>query len=82
MINPILSRIDQNGSTNGIMGMLNAVRNSKNPNEMIAQLAMRNPQMQSVMQEVQRNGGDARKAFYAMAQQKGVDPNSILNMLK
>lgn len=82
MINPILSRIDQNGSTNGIMGMLNAVRNSKNPNEMIAQLAMQNPQMQSVMQEVQRNGGDARKAFYAMAQQKGVDPNSILNMLK
>lgn len=82
MINPILSRIDQNGSTNGIMGMLNAVRNSKNPNEMIAQLAMRNPQMQSVMQEVQRNGGDARKAFYAMAQQKGIDPNSILNMLK
>lgn len=34
--------------------------------------------MQQVMQIVNQYGGDPKKAFYAMAEQKGVDPNAIL----
>lgn len=37
------------------------------------------PQQQQV---VRVNGGDAKKAFYDMAKQKGVDPNAILSMLR
>ena len=52
------------------------------PRAMLEQLAQRNPNYQQAMQLIQQNGGDARKAFYDLANQKGVDPNEILNMLR
>lgn len=81
MINPIMDQLNQ-ASSGSIASMLALVRNSRNPQQMIANLVAQNPQMQAVMQEVQKYGGDARKAFYEMAQQKGVDPNAILSQLK
>ena len=48
----------------------------------IQQMSANNPQMQQVMNVIQQNGGDPRAAFYNMAQQKGIDPNVILNQLK
>jgi len=81
MINPIMDQLNQSGS-GGIMSMIGSIRNSRNPQQMIANLAAQNPQMRAVMQEIQNHGGDARAAFYEMAQQKGVDPNMILNQLK
>ena len=57
-----------------------------NPQAAIGQMAQNNPQMQQVMQFVQQNGGDAKSAFYALARQKGVDPEAIIqqarNMMK
>lgn len=38
-----------------------------------------NPQLASVMQMA---NGDPKKAFYALAEQKGVNPDEILNALK
>jgi hypothetical protein len=46
------------------------------------QMAANNPQMQQVMQVIQQNGGDARQAFYNMAQQRGVDPNTIIGQVQ
>ena len=43
---------------------------------------MQNPNYQRAMQLVQQNGGDAQKAFYALANQYGLDPAEILNALK
>jgi hypothetical protein len=65
-----------------IMNMMNAVRNSNNPMAMLNMLAGQNPQLKQVMDIVSKNNGDAKKAFYEMAQQNGVDPNEILKMLK
>ena len=48
----------------------------------INQMAASNPQMQQVMQFVNQNGGDAKQAFYNLAQQRGIDPNEVLNQLK
>lgn len=81
MINPIMDQLNQSGS-GGIMSLIGSIRSSRNPQQMIANLAAQNPQMRAVMQEIQNHGGDARAAFYEMAQQKGVDPNMILNQLK
>ncbi len=47
----------------------------------INQMAANNPQMQQVMQYIQQNGGNAKQAFYTLAQQKGVDPNEVLRQL-
>ena len=45
-------------------------------------LMMNNPQMKQVMEIVNQHGGDPMKAFRATAEQYGVDPNEIMNMLK
>lgn len=45
-------------------------------------MMMQNPQMKQVMDFINQNGGDAKSAFYKLADWRGVDPNEILNMLK
>ena len=89
MSNPILSAFKRNPQqpgqqpqSNTLIGMLNMVRSSDNPNQAMQQMLASNPQYQNVMNYINQNGGDARTAFYNMAAQKGVDPNSILNQLK
>ena len=42
---------------------------------------MNNPQMRQVMELVKKYG-DPRTAFYALAEQKGVDPQTVLDSLK
>lgn len=54
---------------------------AKDPMGAINQMAQNNPQMQQVMSVIQQNGGNAKQAFYNMAQQRGVDPNVILQQL-
>ena len=41
-----------------------------------------NPQLQQVMQMVKASNMTPKEYFYALAKQRGVDPNTILNMLK
>ena len=62
--------------------MMNAVRAAQNPQLMLNQLIMSNPQMKQVMDIVQKHGGDPMTAFRAEAEARGVDPEEILNMLK
>lgn len=38
-------------------------------------------QIRRAMDYVRENGGDARSAFYQLAREKGVDPESILRSL-
>lgn len=54
------------------------VRNSGNPTAMINSLINNNPQIKNLIQQF---GGDPKTAFYKLAEQKGIDPNSILQML-
>lgn len=62
--------------------MIGMARAAKDPMAAINNMAMNNPQMQQVMQVIQKNGGDAKAAFYNMAQQRGVDPNEVLKQLQ
>lgn len=39
-------------------------------------------QIRQAMEYVRNNGGDAKTAFYRLAQQKGVDPESVLRSLR
>ena len=43
---------------------------------------MQGPQYNQAMQLIQQAGGDPRAAFYALARQKGVDPDQVLSMLR
>lgn len=81
---PILQALQgrNNQGLGQIRQMMDMVRSSGNPQAMISQFAQNNPQLRSVMQMVSQAGGDPKKAFYDLAQQKGVNPDEILGMLK
>lgn len=85
MANPILSQFSQSPQQqiqqqpNTLLDMFNAVKASSNPNQAMQQMLSSNPQFQNVMGYINQNGGDARTAFYNMAAQMGVDPNTVLN---
>lgn len=75
MVNPILQQL------NPAMRLYNMVRSSGNPQAMLNQIAQTNPQMRQVLDLVSASG-DPKATFYKMAQQKGVDPESILSMFR
>lgn len=93
MNNPILQMLNnptqsliqpQNNAQgmNNIPQMINSLRNAQNPNGLINMMAQQNPQLQQVMNLVNQSGRSPKDLFLSMAQQKGIDPNQILNMLK
>ena len=46
------------------------------------QLMLNNPNMKQAIDYVNANGGNPKDAFYKLAKEKGIDPDSILNSLK
>ena len=70
------------GNLGQIKNMMQMVKSAGNPQAMMTQLAQNNPQMKQALDFINQHGGDPQKAFYALAQQKGVDPQQILDMLK
>lgn len=67
------------GQIKNIMSMMRA---SQNPTAMLNSLINSNPQYKQALEYVNANGGDPKTAFYKLAEEKGVDPDQILNMLK
>ena len=70
---PMLQNVKQ------MMGMLNA---SQNPQAMLNQLLSNNQQLKPVMDSINQAGGDPQKAFYAMAEKLGVNPQDVFDMMK
>lgn len=76
--NPMLQMLNQSrSSTNN--NMISLLKNSPNPQALLNNLLAQNPQVTGLINQY---GGNPKTAFYALAQQKGIDPNSILDMLK
>ena len=84
MQNPMLQALKNNPANNlsQIKNMMNMVRSAGNPQAMLQSMVQNNPQMQQVMNIVNQAGGDPKTAFYKMAEEKGVDPEQILSMLR
>ena len=75
MFNPYANRNPMQNAR-GIMQMLKG-----NP-QAIMDMMGNNPNMQKVNEIIQQNGGDAKQAFFNLANQMGVDPNEILGIFK
>lgn len=65
-----------------VKDMIRMVQTASNPQAMLQAMADKNPQIKQAIDLVNQCGGDPQKAFYALAEQKGVDPEEILNALK
>lgn len=77
MVNPILQTLNQGK----IAPMWSMIQSMKNPAALMNQLSQNNPQFSQAMNLIQQNGGDAKKAFYAYANQMGVNGDEIIKML-
>lgn len=64
-----------------ILRTLQGINNPMAMRQQLQQMMAGNPAYNQVMQIVQGAGGDAKKAFYDLAQQNGVDPQQIINAL-
>lgn len=86
MQNPILQALKSSSPVNSNLGqiknMMNMVRSAGNPQAMLQSLAQNNPQVKQVLDLVNQSGGDPKSAFYKMAQDRGVDPEQILSLLR
>ena len=65
-----------------IKQMMGMVQSSGNPQMMINQILGNNPHYAQIQKLISDNGGDAKAAFYSLANQMGIDPNEVLNALR
>ena len=65
-----------------IRQMVQAFKCAGNPQAMLNQMLQTNPQMKQAMDFVKASGGDPKAAFYRLAEQKGINPQAILEQLK
>ena len=72
----ILQQLGRNQSPqmNQIKQLMNMAKSMQNPMEI--------PQIKQVMDFVNNTGGDPQKVFYALAKQRGVNPEDILRQLR
>ena len=80
MANSLYNQLNKNQLSQN--NMINMLKNIKNPQQLIMNMANSNPHVANVLKEVQANGGNAKDLFYRKAKEMGVDPNSILNNLR
>lgn len=79
--NPQTIPANQNGSENPFTQAYRTINTLANPMGQL-QSMFSQTQIGQAMDVVRQNGGNAKQAFYNLARQKGVDPNSILNQLR
>lgn len=73
--NPIISLLQP---ANPLAGIFNMLRSANNPIQLLQSMAMNDSRMQTVLDVINQNGGNAKQAFYAEAKNKGRDPTEIL----
>lgn len=65
-----------------IKQMMTAVQMSQNPQMTLNQMAMNNPQLKQVMELINQNGGDIDRTVRTVAEQNGIRPEDIMDLLK
>lgn len=81
-MNPILQKMQMPNNLGRLRNMMNTVRNAGNPQAMLMNMAQNNPGIKQAMEVINQSGGDPQKAFYKLAEQKGVNPEDILSQLR
>ena len=59
--------------------MWNTLKTISNPGQALNNMIQSNPQLKEAME---MSNGDPQKAFYSLAEKKGINPEDILNLLK
>ena len=67
---------------NPLVQMFKTVRASKNPQQLLNNIAQQNPQIKQTLDVINSCGKSPKDLFYQATQQMGVNPESILSMLR
>ena len=62
--------------------MMQMFKMASNPQQYLVSVVNQNPQMREVINLVNQSGKSPKDTFYALAKQRGVDPNEILKQLQ
>lgn len=80
MNNPIIQKLSRS-QLGQAKQMIDMIRAARNPEAMVEQMASKNPQMKQVVDMV-KTGGNPQQMFMNACKQKGIDPESILSMMR
>lgn len=69
-----------NNNTNPLVNIFKMIKGARNPQQMLNNVIQNNPDAKQAMDMLRNSGKSPKDFFYDAAKQKGVDPNSILNM--
>lgn len=64
-----------------VLKMKQTIQAAQNPQQALNQMLMNNPQIANAIQFIKNNGGDPKTAFLNYANQLGVNPQEIINLL-
>ena len=79
-LNPTRAQLPSNLAN--IKKMMNMFKGVQNPQQMMSTLMNQNPQMKDVMTLVQNSNMPPKDLFYKLAQEKGVNPDEIIQALQ
>lgn len=69
-----------NNQANIVRNMANTMK--ANPQQMLNQIINSNPQAKTMMNMLRASGQSPKQLFFTMAREKGIDPNSIIEMIR
>lgn len=78
----MVQNLSSNSNLSGIKQMMQMFKMASNPQQYLASVVNQNPQMREVINLVNQSGKSPKDAFYALAKQRGVDPDEILKQLQ
>ena len=67
---------------NRLKDMIRMVKTAKDPSGVMQEMINNNPQAKQIIEMAQQSGMSYKDLFYSLAQQQGVNPDDIINMLK
>lgn len=82
MANPLFNAMFGSSISNNrsLQDIYSLYKSGGNPMTLMNNIAKSNPQMNNILSMIQR-GANPQQLFYSLCQEKGVDPNMILNQL-
>lgn len=84
MLNPILQQLNQSKINQIMMPLKNVmsqVRAAQDPKTFLSNIIYQNPNAKQALDYINQNGGDPKAAFYKLAQDNGLDPDTIIKSL-
>ena len=76
-INPAIQAAHQN-TASPLKTLVQLAKGAKDPMSWLQTMCISNPQLKPLAECIKASGGDAKTAFYKMAEQNGIDPDGIL----